>query len=207
MLTATIEEVLFQAPDGGFVVVRARPDGESQPLVATGAMGETHPGDVFRFSGGFDEHPRYGRQFKVATAVPVTPSTVEGILRFLGSGRFEGIGKKIVAALQPSCLTAPIADENNPDCVVEDVTITAGEPVRKSIPQCSKSGGAKPCWNTKQIAMCQKICNPKTGTFQQFGIDIDRGGMMAPPNTTAEVSCATIAIANEDPNAACGGAP
>jgi hypothetical protein len=119
----------------------------------------------------------------------------------------QAIGMKIVAALQPSCLTAPIADESKPDCVVEDVTVVNGDEVHKSIPFCANAGGAKPCWTTKQVAECQKICNPKTGTFQQFGVDIDRGGAMAPPNTTAQVSCATIAIANEDPNAACGGAP
>jgi hypothetical protein len=117
----------------------------------------------------------------------------------------EGIGMKIVAALQPSCLSSPIADESKPDCVVEDVTIVAGEEVKKSIPFCPNAGGQKPCWTTRQVTMCPKICNPATGTYQQFGVEIDRGGAMAPPNTTAEISCATLAIANEDPNAACGG--
>ena len=118
----------------------------------------------------------------------------------------QAIGKKIVAALQPSCLTAPIADATKPDCVVEDVTVTGGVEVRKSIPFCG-SASTKPCWATKQVADCPKICNPTNGQFQQFGVAIDRGtGGMAPPNTTAQVSCATVAIANQDPNAACGGA-
>src|SRR5688572_23922440 len=94
VLTATIEEVLFQAPDSSFVVVRAVADAENGSLIAAGAIGETHPGDVFRMSGSFDDHPRYGRQFRVSAAIPVTPSTEGGILRFLASGRFEGIGKK-----------------------------------------------------------------------------------------------------------------
>ncbi len=117
----------------------------------------------------------------------------------------QGIGSKIVAALQPSCLSAPIKDETNPDCVVEDVTIVGGEEVRKSIPFCATSNGQKPCWTAKQVVNCPKVCNPIKGTYQQFGVDIDRGGQMAPPNTTAQVSCATIAIAGQDPNAACGG--
>jgi len=117
----------------------------------------------------------------------------------------QGIGKKIVAALQPSCLSAPIANETAPDCVVEDVTITGGVEARKSIPFCG-SASTKPCWATKEVADCPKICNPTSGKFQQFGVSIDRGGAAAPPNTTAQVSCATVAIANEDPNAACGGA-
>jgi hypothetical protein len=125
----------------------------------------------------------------------------------------EGIGQKIVAALQPSCLTAPIKDPLHPDCVVEDVTTTNGVDVHHSIPFCATANGAKPCWNAVQETMCPKICNPSPpGCFQQFGVSIDRGmcnGMpcMAAPNTTAEVSCATIAIANEDPNAACNANP
>ena len=134
-----------------------------------------------------------------AGAKTVTDTTATGV-QYTASN-------KIVAALQPSCLTSPIADEQKPDCVVEDVTITAGEPVRKSIPFCATAGNQKPCWTTKQVTNCKPICNPRTGTFQQFGVEIDRGGAMAPPNTTAEISCATIAIANEDPNAACGGSP
>jgi exodeoxyribonuclease V alpha subunit len=94
VLTATIDEVLFQSPDSSFVVVRATAGGEAGPVVAAGAIGETHPGDVFRLSGAFDDHPRYGRQFRVDAAVPVTPSTEFGIYRFLASGRFKGVGKR-----------------------------------------------------------------------------------------------------------------
>jgi hypothetical protein len=119
----------------------------------------------------------------------------------------QGVGNKIVSALQPSCLTAPIKDPTKPDCVVEDVTVVNGEDVHKSIPFCPNAAGAKPCWTAVQETMCPKICNPTNGCLQQFGVNIDRGGMMAPPNTTAQVSCATIAIANEDPNAACNANP
>jgi len=115
----------------------------------------------------------------------------------------QQIGSKIVGALQPSCLSQPIVDPNNPDCVVEDVTTVNGVDQHTSIPFCANANGAKPCWSAKQVPSCPQVCNPTSGQFEQFGVDIDRGGAMAPPNTTAEVSCATIAIANEDPNAAC----
>jgi exodeoxyribonuclease V alpha subunit len=94
VLTATIDEVLFQAPDSSFVVVRGVASGEGGPLIAAGPIGEAHPGDTFRLSGAFEDHPRFGRRFRVSAAIPVTPSTEDGIRRFLSSGRFEGIGRK-----------------------------------------------------------------------------------------------------------------
>jgi hypothetical protein len=54
--------------------------------------------------------------------------------------------------------------------------------------------------------MCSTVCNPVDGKYQKIVIEIDRGpGGMAKANTTAQVHCATIAIANQSPNAACGG--
>lgn len=121
----------------------------------------------------------------------------------------EGIGNKIVAALQPSCLSSPIADVTNPDCVVQDVTTVNGVDMPKWIPNCGSNGGAVPCWKLQQLPDCPQVCNPQDCKFQQVGVTIDRGKNAsgnpnpAPPNTTAKVSCNTIAIANEDPNARC----
>ena len=135
------------------------------------------------------------------------------------------IGNKIVSALQPSCLTSPLGNPAAPDCVVEDVTATAGGNTTVGIPFCGDSGRgtmAAPCWRACNandptsaakcqaatitgLSQCSTVCNPLDGKFQKVGIEIDRGaGGMAKPNTTADVHCATIAIANEDPNKACG---
>jgi exodeoxyribonuclease V alpha subunit len=103
VLTAVVDDVVYQAPDGSFTVVRAACDAEKDPLVATGPLGTVHPGDTFKLTGAFEVHPRFGRRFRVAAAIPVTPTTAAGIMRFLASGRFEGIGRKtaerVVAAL------------------------------------------------------------------------------------------------------------
>ena len=121
----------------------------------------------------------------------------------------EGIGQKILSALKPSCLTSPIANPADPDCNVEDVTTTGGVDVHKAIPFCDKIGGTPPaggaCYRVKTVPDCKAVCNPKDGKYQQIGIDIDRGGGTAPPNTVANIACATIAIANEDPDAKCKG--
>ncbi len=130
-----------------------------------------------------------------------------------------GIGELINDTLEPACLTAPIADVTHPDCVVEDL---GADGQRTSIPFCVEGSAARPCWRLCNAAdgaarnagcgeaalgalrkHCMPVCNPRDGRFQIVGLDIDRGGVMAAAGTTAEIACATIAIANEDPNAAC----
>jgi len=49
-------------------------------------------GEVLRLKGDWDSHPKYGEQFKVVSYETVTPATVKGIERYLGSGLIKGIG-------------------------------------------------------------------------------------------------------------------
>src|SRR6187551_1147182 len=102
VLTATVDEILFRDPQSGFAVVRGLAEGEARPIVAAGPIGDPRRGETLRLSGAFQDHPRFGRQFRATAAVPVTPSTEDGIRKLLASGRFDGIGKKsadrIVAA-------------------------------------------------------------------------------------------------------------
>jgi len=129
----------------------------------------------------------------------------------------QGVGAQIRTHLSPSCLKAPIADVLHPDCTVEDVT-AGGVPT--SIPFCGSNGGAAPCWRLCNaddptnaagctpaeliaLAECSQVCNPHDHTYQVVAIDIERGGAPVKPDTTAHVACNTIAIANEDPDAAC----
>src|SRR5262249_55207831 len=57
---------------------------------------------------GWEQHARYGRQFRVASAIPIVPATPDGVIRYLASGRFPGIGaemaRRIVARLGPGAL-------------------------------------------------------------------------------------------------------
>jgi exodeoxyribonuclease V alpha subunit len=94
VLTATVDEILFHDRESGFAVVRGLAEGEPRPVVAVGPIGEPHRGETLRISGAFEDHPRFGRRFRATSAIPVTPSTEAGIKKLLGSGRFEGIGKK-----------------------------------------------------------------------------------------------------------------
>ena len=120
----------------------------------------------------------------------------------------DAIGKKIVNALQPSCLASPLKQVTingslRPDCVVQDVTNTGGVITRNIMPYCPDAPGTFPCWQTKENKQCAAVCDPQTSKYVQTGVEVNRNMQKAPANTTADVSCNTIAIANANPDAIC----
>jgi hypothetical protein len=120
----------------------------------------------------------------------------------------QGIGDIIVSQIGAGCLNSPVENRpgtNTPDCVVEDVTSnTDGTTTIKSIPACDPNSIMPTCWRVVQKPQCPPVPNPMTGMNDQIGISICRStacdpakdSSLAPPNTTARVSCATIAHAN-----------
>jgi len=127
----------------------------------------------------------------------------------------EGVGQKIITILTPACLSSPIAEVLHPDCTVEDVTHRERRPRPHSIPFCDDVGGTAPCWRlcnaadratrlaarppAERAVGVPASVQPARSPLPVVGVNIERGGVMAPANTTAKVACNTIAIANEDP--------
>jgi exodeoxyribonuclease V alpha subunit len=91
---ATVVHTLFANEDNGWSVVRCR-DSAGVSFTAVGTLLGVRDGDVLRLNGRWVEHARYGDQLEVASWVPVEPTTLDGIRRFLASGRVRGIGPKM----------------------------------------------------------------------------------------------------------------
>jgi hypothetical protein len=115
----------------------------------------------------------------------------------------QGLGNIIVSSLKPGCLGAPVEHPDmNPDCVVEDVSRnTDGTTSVTEIPWCGTNNDAmaqasstKPCWYLKTNTQCTAVNDPNGGPAQQYGVSIVRPPSGPPPNTTAQVSCATVAV-------------
>jgi hypothetical protein len=113
--------------------------------------------------------------------------------------------------------------DGTPDCVVTDVTANPdGSTSTVEVPSCAENGHVVPCWQVidklsqyqqqgctpvgtpppmtcKLPPTCQPVTNPLDGKQQLVTVSIDRGTDStgkpnpAPPGTTANVSCATIA--------------
>ncbi|MFZ1730707.1 MAG: ATP-dependent RecD-like DNA helicase [Bacteroidota bacterium] len=92
-LEATLERVIWSAPDSGFVVCSIKVEGELFPVGAVGEMMSPSAGDRYILHGRWGDHPKYGRQFQFTSYEVQYPVTPEGIERYLASGMIRGLGK------------------------------------------------------------------------------------------------------------------
>lgn len=68
-------------------------------ITFTGYFHELDEGDSYIFQGNDKEHPRYGLQFEVTSYEKLKPTDKDGIVEFLSSDLFPGIGKKIAVSI------------------------------------------------------------------------------------------------------------
>jgi len=86
-ITGIVDIYLFYSENNGYSVFKLE-DGTS----VVGNLPKLNEGDRVELSGGWVEHPRYGKQFKVESANISYPTTDSGIIKYLGSGMIHGIG-------------------------------------------------------------------------------------------------------------------
>jgi len=94
VLRCHIEQVSFRNEDTLYTVLKVRDIETNHLFSAVGEFATCEKGDEFELEGYWYEHPKYGYQFNVVKAIPIPPSTAEGIERLLGSGIIPKIGKK-----------------------------------------------------------------------------------------------------------------
>ncbi|HEX5761436.1 MAG TPA: ATP-dependent RecD-like DNA helicase [Thermoanaerobaculia bacterium] len=99
LLEGTLERVVFANPESAWSVVRLAVAGERELVTAVGNLLAVQPGESLRLTGSWEQDARYGRQFRVTSYQTVTPATLTGIERYLGSGLVRGIGKGLAKRL------------------------------------------------------------------------------------------------------------
>ncbi len=96
-LEGVVDRVVFASDETGYSVLRVTTGGEK--ITAVGTFPGVNAGEAFRLTGHWVEHPKFGRQFEVESVLPVTPSTLDGVRRYLGSGLVPGIGEAFATRL------------------------------------------------------------------------------------------------------------
>ena len=95
-LLGEVERITFENEETGFRVVRVGAlEGEgARPgsVAVVGTFPAVGPGTRVRITGEFSIDPRHGEQIKAQVVVPVAPSTLEGLTRYLASGVIPGVG-------------------------------------------------------------------------------------------------------------------
>jgi exodeoxyribonuclease V alpha subunit len=98
-LEGVLERVVFSNEENAWSVVRLQVPGYRDLVTAVGNLLSVQPGENLRLSGSWINDPKYGRQFRVASYATVTPATLNGIEKYLGSGLIRGIGKVMASRL------------------------------------------------------------------------------------------------------------
>ncbi|MFW5908110.1 MAG: ATP-dependent RecD-like DNA helicase [Desulfosalsimonas sp.] len=87
-----IERITYTNPENGFTIAKVRIRGRRGPVTVVGRFMEPTPGEVMEITGTWKIHPAYGEQFEARSYRTRTPSTINGIKKYLGSGLVRGIG-------------------------------------------------------------------------------------------------------------------
>ena len=94
---------------------------EEKEIIIVGYFPKLGEDELYRFTGIMKSHPKYGIQFQVETFEKEVPTTEQGIIHYLSSDLFTGIGRKtaetIVEKLGVNALNKILEDPNALDVV------------------------------------------------------------------------------------------
>lgn len=95
-----VERITYQSDDGsGFVVAKIQEAQKNNLTAIIGNMGKINVGENLRLYGIWEENKKHGIQFKVSSYETLTPATLYGIEKYLGSGIIKGLGPKYASKI------------------------------------------------------------------------------------------------------------
>ncbi len=92
ILAGQVERVTFHNDRNGFCVLRVKARGHRELVTVTGHSPNVSAGEWITATGDWINDRNHGLQFKAEFLRTSSPSTVEGIEKYLGSGMIPGIG-------------------------------------------------------------------------------------------------------------------
>ena len=92
-VSGTVESILYRSEETGYTVCNVKPAGRDAACVTVvGNTAAAWAGEELIAEGRWVRHPQHGRQFQAETIQCVTPTSVEGLRRYLASGLIRGVG-------------------------------------------------------------------------------------------------------------------
>jgi exodeoxyribonuclease V alpha subunit len=98
-LDLVLERIVFHNPENGWTVARVRLEDGEQPATVVGRLLGVGPGQRLRVSGRWVVDRKYGRQFGIDSYQTMTPESLPGLEKYLGSGLLPGVGKVTAARI------------------------------------------------------------------------------------------------------------
>lgn len=93
-LIGTLEKILYSNPENGFIIGTFLTENTIRPVTVKGIVYNNVVHETLNLKGNWENHKIYGRQFSFREFMPVAPTSEEGLIRYLSSEIFKGIGNK-----------------------------------------------------------------------------------------------------------------
>ena len=95
-LKGILKRVIFSNDEASYAVVALDCQGLNDEVTATGngALISVSPGEEIEAEGSWETHKSFGRQFRIKNFNRILPSNEEGLIRYLSSEIFPGVGPK-----------------------------------------------------------------------------------------------------------------
>ncbi|MBU0486173.1 MAG: ATP-dependent RecD-like DNA helicase [Proteobacteria bacterium] len=98
-IVGTLERITYQNVENGFTVARLSGGQGKEPATVVGYLSGVPVGTSLQLVGVWQRDPRHGWQFKVDSYSVLTPNTIIGMERYLGSGLVKGVGPKFATRI------------------------------------------------------------------------------------------------------------
>ena len=122
ILIGSIDHYIFMSEDSLYKVALVVTE-EDEEVLIVGSFPVLEEGLNYEFVGIYKDHPKYGRQFSVSSYAKSQSFTKDGLIAYLSSDKFFGIGPKlatnIVEELGLDCIDKILKDDNVLDNVYQ----------------------------------------------------------------------------------------
>src|ERR1035437_5595080 len=112
-----VNTIIFSNLENYFYILSIYLDGLIEVTVTINSLNRIHEGVTMEFEGQWIDTKKYGKQFKADSATETMPKTVEGLVKYLSSDFFPGIGKVIATRIIAAIGKDKVLDvfNNSPD--------------------------------------------------------------------------------------------
>ena len=99
VLEGEIERITYENTETGFRIIKLAVAGRQERLAVVGSFQPVGVGTRVRVRGKIVIDPKYGEQLRAESVTELSPNTLVGIEKYLGSGLIKGIGQKYAARI------------------------------------------------------------------------------------------------------------
>lgn len=92
VVEGAVERITYSNEENAWSVIRLSLSGRHEPITIVGNLLGVQPGENLRVVGVWVSDKKYGPQFKAQSYTTLTPATIVGITKYLGSGMIKGLG-------------------------------------------------------------------------------------------------------------------